>query len=749
MDERHEDHASDGRNYGRRTFLAGLGAGSAAGLAGYAGIDPSAASDTDAARQTTTTAEGTFVEASTSTAVGLHPLYDVTDDTTRNRLEKLYDGPGGQFGPDTFDPRWFASWELDDSNRVVEYELRDDLVWGGGYGQLDAEDYLYLLDNVVLLTGTDDWATATNTGSYRLGSNEEFVSYEKTGPLSLRAELPVPKPQWLHEDPLLDQLALPRDLLRPYVQNQDRDGLQADQDVRDGSLTQGESTLGPYEFVEWQRGSKWVFERNDDYYLKAHADEEPFASDPYYDFSNSPYFDQYEVQLFDESATALSALQTGEVDAASIDARRVENFRGQPGIDVWERPFGNFNGWMNMNHRVNGWAPIRESRDVRHALGNLFDKEIVVEQIYQDNAVPTATYHPDWGPYYPDAADLYEPDGSLARAKELLQSGTSTDYGYDGNGDFVGPDGTQVQLTAVRPTDNPSQELSAQYMRSRLEDAGIELDIQAVSFLSLLRNFAINSASNVDGVDQADWAVGSYNGGPWNQSASREQWDLMFGLAISADPYAPWDDISMAMAERGVFNLWGYHQDEMDIQSVLDDAATASDPQVTRETTTELFAFLSEDMPLAWTYSDVEFTGFREDISYFPGEAADWGATATSYFQDVDPARLLRRGSAQVPTTTERTTTERTTTERTTTKPTTTQRTTVPTENTTAPNATATTAVENATTTTDADGETTTEEDVEFDSDEIPGFGPLAAVAGLGGLAELARRRTGADDEDE
>jgi len=386
----------------------------------------------------------------------------------------------------------------------------------------------------------------------------------------------------------------------------------------------------------------------------------------------------------------------------------VEDLRGQDGITLWESPFGLFNGWLNLNHRINGWAPIRESTGVRRAFANLFDSETVIEEIYRGNANRTATFHPEWGPYYPPEDDLFVAEGTVERAKELLQSGTSTDYGYDGDDAFVGPDGTQVELTGVRPIGNTEIELEAQYTEFRLSDAGIALDLQAESWSSVLSDYAANSVDNVDGVDQADWVVGYFNGGPWNQSASAEEWDLMFGHGFEVAPYTPWSTVESVAAARGTFNLWGIDLEGMDLSSTLTEASRASDPDTTRRLTTDAFAFLSEKTPLVWSRTDVEFVGYTDGVTYFPGEARDWGARAETFFERPDPARLLRRDADRV-----------------------------------------------ATETTDAeedddadDGDDDTESDVDL-SEDVPGFGPLSAAAGVGGLLEVARRRRSDDGDDE
>jgi len=636
-----------------------LGVGSAAAVAGCTdggGDDETTTTEDtgDGGETTETTTQttqeefdravgGTFTFASTSTSGAPNPLR-VEDTTTDARLNKLYDYPGSELGPETFQPLLFGDMSINDSFDVVEYTLRDGLMFGAGYGQLTADDYMTLLNEIVLNTGDDDWYGFTDTQFYRVGPDQELISYEKVDDLTIRAELPVSKPQWLHEDPFTTQYPVPEDLIMEYAPDEDVEGLDSDPAFAEGQLATGDHNLGPYNFEAWERGSQWQFSRNEDYYLQEHADEDVWSTDPYYDYSESPYFEEYRYQQFDESQTAQSALEAGEVEAASIPSRDVSKFRGVDDITLWESKFDNGVFWLNINHRANSWAPLRESREVRYAMANLYDKQTVIQNVYQGNAVPLSTFHPSWGPFYPSEDDLFTPEGSVERAKELLEEGTSSEYGYDESGNFIGPEGEQVTLSTVRTTGNPATEVAANYMQQRLEEAGIQMEIDAQQWQSLLLNYAMNSHENVEDVseDDLDWGpIGSFNGGPWDQATSSEDWSLMFGLGFSTSPYAPWSAVKSTMAEQGTFNLWGYSQDEFDIISTIDEASTASDSNVTQQNLTELFGFLSRDMPVVWTNSGYNVYGYSDDIVGFPGDETDDGYKATSYFRDVSSSRLM------------------------------------------------------------------------------------------------------------
>jgi ABC-type transport system substrate-binding protein len=89
--------------------------------------------------------------------------------------------------------------------------------------------------------------------------------------------------------------------------------------------------------------------------------------------------------------------------------------------------------------------------------------------------------------------------------------------------------------------------------------------------------------------------------------------------------------------------MWGYTQDEYDIQEFIGRASTTDDLERLRADMTELFAFISRDMPFIFTSSGYNVSGYRSNVRGFPGEATEDGYEATDYFQTTyraDPSRL-------------------------------------------------------------------------------------------------------------
>ncbi len=557
--------------------------------------------------------QGTFTSGTSSEARSIHP-YDIGDEATGNRLDLLFDG-GGAINEDIeFEPRWFKTWDLADSADVVEYELHDNLEWGGDYGQLTAEDYLYHIENV--------WQVDENWAGYQYVSEffiaDDPIAFEQTGELSIRAELPEPRVNWLHDDPLLYVLPLPKELAQNYVPDQDIEGLKQAEEITEGSIS---GNLGAYQFESWERNSKMRLVRNDEYYLREKTEK----------YGDAPFFEELVLQVFDEQSTAYSALEAGDITSTGVEARKTTQFDDVDSVKLWHSQFGSGIFWLNLNHRINGWKPIRESREVRQAFAHLFDKDVLIEQVFRGNANPVDTFHPRWGPYYDDQ-EIFVPEASVEIAKEKFESGTPYDYGYDGD-EFVNADGEQVELKMVIRAGSQSNEIVANFMQQQLEKAGIALSIEATEWSNLLGKYAMTSAEHVEDVDEPDWSVGQFNGGPWDQATSENAWDMMYGLGFSHGAYSPWSTLQLTLTERGSFNMWGYTTNEFDIEGTLNEAAASQTKTEATDVLVDLFGFLSRDQPLVWSFNDHTIIGYRDSVGGLPD--------VVNAFSSPDTAREL------------------------------------------------------------------------------------------------------------
>lgn len=154
-------------------------------------------------------------------------------------------------------------------------------------------------------------------------------------------------------------------------------------------------SLGAYKLVEFVPGTRYVLEANPNYW------------------QGEPFVDRIEVVVISETATAISALKTGEVDilvpeysgpemVAELDSLR------EAGVDtsfvLW--PAVSYLGF-NLNH------PVLNNRYVRLAIANLIPVDTIIKDVLGGRGEPAT------GPIYPGSwaysADLptfvkYDPD---------------------------------------------------------------------------------------------------------------------------------------------------------------------------------------------------------------------------------------------------------------------------------------------------------------------------------------------------
>ena len=550
----------------------------------------------------------------------------VSDEATTDRLGLLYD-TGGVVDDDDlgFEGRLLSDWSLSDDARTVQYRVRDGLEWGAGYGQLTAEDYVYCATNFFQA----GWAQYSQRPSFVLAG--EPIEYEQTGELTFEARLPQRRPNWLYEDILYGVWPLPKGLIEKYEPTGggegDVQGLNQDEAITSGDLN---GNLGPFNLVSWDKGQRMVLTRNEDYYL---ADTDVGDGE----YEGAPSLDSYTYQVFDESSTGYSAVKAGDITAIGVEARKVSELSSSDGVSVWNSEFGEGIFWLNLNLRANGWDPLG-NREVRQALSHLFDRETLIEQIFAGNANPVDTFHPRWGPYYDDS-QITTFEASTETARQKLESGTSSDYGYDDRDRFVGPEGEQVELTMV--IDNTSQqgEIVGNFMRQRLESVGISLSLEGLSFDRILTTYMQNSVENNPNYSgDPDYNAGPYNAGPPDQAISREPWDLVYGVGFSASPYAPWQPIEFTLTPQGTFNFIGYRADDYDIQAVVDEAPSAESSEATQRMMTELFGFLSREQPFVWAFNEHLNVAYRGAVGNLP--------EAENFF-DGPSARLLTLATAE------------------------------------------------------------------------------------------------------
>jgi len=599
----------------RRGLLKTLGLG-AAGVAGLGTAGSVGAQETDDSEREV---QGDYVVGDSTDAETLN-FIQISDVPSANRVALALDGAYALTPPPNSEvfPLWCDISTEDD--QTYEVELRDGLEWGGGYGQMTAEDWVYMITEV--FQAEDNWAGFSNQSDWI--RQDEFVPVEQTGELTFEIRLPEVDPAFPLKPIMWGEFCMPRGLLEQYVPDKDIEGLQQDEEIQTLAYS---GNLGPYDFERWDREAEFVATRNDDYYMRNATDiPEGFDAEAW---QGAPYFDSWTYQVIPEESTRLSALRTGELTQTSIPENQVSQFEGEDGLYVNVAPQP-FNSLLIYNQRANGWEPFR-STEVRRALSYALDKEAVVENILRGYGNVAHTFQPQFSRWYDDSevvetgvGDSYDPEEARSRLEEALGG---TQYVYDGDR-VVGPDGNQVTLKLVWPVGTQTTRTTVELIQQEYDRIGLNVELEGVQFNTLLEKYAQNTYR---GEGEPEYNAGPFNAGPRDEAYSEEQWDMQYGIIFNTYPRTP-SSTRAFWTRTSSTNYYGYVP-EPDMASLYDQASTATDEDERQELYARIFGVLSEEQPCNFMAMSVDIDGFQEDVEG-PEEVFDFEWNSNTWYFD-------------------------------------------------------------------------------------------------------------------
>lgn len=617
------DFVGDGRpnalyRPGRRDLLRLLGLGGAVALAGCSSsrnegssggttTDSSGGDGDSSSRGGARSVGGDYVAASSADASSLNWI-SIADATS-----------GGYIGL-TMDATWvitpeqgiFPLWAdiSTEDGRVYEVRLRDDLRWGAGYGQMTADDWVYMIEEV--FQDPDNWSGYSNADDWVRGG--EPIPVEKTGDLSFRLSLPEVDPAFPFKPVLWGQNCMPQGILEKYAPSGDVEGLKQDEAVNTLAYT---GNLGPYSYEKWERESQFVVTRNDEYYMRdlARNGDLDFSGLSGIDqrfadaWTDAPYFDRQIVKVIKEESARLGALRKGDVTTAGVPPNKASRFEELDDVylNVTPQPFVSV---LAYNQRANGWRPF-QIKSVRQALAHAVDKRAIADSIYRGYAQVAQTMQPKWSKWYVgDRITNYgvgENYGSEVTRTMLAEALSGTDYGYDGevlrNGN-----GEQVTLSLYFDQGQDTEKTTAEFIAQEFsKNAGIDVEVRPTS--SFIEKFATNSPP--DGTDPA-WSAGQFNGGPRDVSTSPEPWDMSVNLGFNTYPYTPTSSKGF-FEERGGINYYGYVP-ESDIAGLYEEASRTVDETERKQLLRRAFGLINEEQPFGFVTMSSSTDGYRSRV---------------------------------------------------------------------------------------------------------------------------------------
>ena len=611
MPRRDNEDREESPHINRRQWLSALGIGGATALAGCSG---NSGGGSDELGQ-----EDIYSTAAAASFTTLNPIYN-TENGAGNAIARSLDlgytfDANNEYVPLLYD----MSTE---NGEVWTFEVREGLEFSDPYGEVTASDFVYLIQEI----HQSSWANSAATTSWPAS-----ITVEETGEYEFQATLSTPQLLWPESfDPQL--YPIPQELLEPYVEEEDTEGLQQDEELLE---LQFSGNLGPYVLDTWERSGGTQYSRNDDYYLQ-NADDLPEV------FNEAPYFEEAEIQVIEEEASRLGALETGSVDSAAIPPDQVASYQNNEEISVNRIPQP-YNEKVSVNMRDNGWTAgpgnLFRYTPFRQAMASAIDKEALISGVFRDFAETHFTWQPRFSNFYPPEDDIpqfgvgdnYGSEVARGLAEDAFAE-SEHDYSFDGDA-MVTPDGTQVQLSIYHSAGQNTEQQLADFIAQELGDnLGIEVTVEAIDGTRFNNEYWTASdfpspERNDDGEvtnvpdelvdtvngEEVEWTTPSgTNPGPRNVT-SNESWDMSVVFGLNTYPRNPLTNNAFFDGPTAFYNPVGYYPG-FDAQSLFEDARQAGSEDELADALVELFANLAEEQPYIMLAFPDDTVGYREGL---------------------------------------------------------------------------------------------------------------------------------------
>ena len=307
---------------------------------------------------------------------------------------------------------------------------------------------------------------------------------------------------------------------------------------------------GPFEFVERVQQDRIVLEKFEDYW---NADE--------------IFLDTVTYLPIPDTTVRLANLRSGDLHMLErLAATDVAAAESDADINVEKAVSLGYQGiTINVANGERADNPLGQDAKVREALDLAIDREALNQVVFEGAFAPGNQPFPPNSPWYNEAIPI--PERDVEKAKALL-----AEAGHE--------DGIDVE---VQVANNPVQMQMMQVVQSMAAEAGINIDLKAMEFASLL----------------SDQTAGNYQGS-------------QVGWSGRVDPDG---NIHQFMTCEGGINDSKFCDEKVD--ALLDEARTGDDIEARKASYDAAREILAEERPIIYLYHPTWIWALRDEVSGF------------------------------------------------------------------------------------------------------------------------------------
>lgn len=298
------------------------------------------------------------------------PIYQVS--------AKLFDGLVDYDQNLNMVPQLAESWDISDDGMTMTFKLRPGVKWHDGAPFTSAD---------VAWSAVNVWKAAHPRGRATYANLESVETPDETTAIFRFSK---PSPAVLKALHAVESQILPKHLYEGT-------------NLVDNPRNSAPIGTGPFRFVNWDRGSHVMLERNPDYWD-----------------AGKPTVERLIIRTVPDSAARAAGLEAEEIDVGGGspvppgDARRLEQLPHLVIPKGGDEAIGS-QAWLEFNLR----RPLFQDVRVRQAIAHALDREMLLKIVwYQFGSVATGPINPAMKPFYTSDVQTY--DFNLEKAAALL-----------------------------------------------------------------------------------------------------------------------------------------------------------------------------------------------------------------------------------------------------------------------------------------------------------------------------------------